>query len=621
MSHGRIGRVLGVAGFVGIMVLPFAAPTTSSADTTPSGLAKASSLSLSLSPQALAVLAIPPQLQSALNALPCGAGTALGSALTQTTTVALDAASNDGTLNSVASDLITGEATSEALHIDLQGIDKVVNGVFGILNGDLSCITGESPTGLPNLPANVTSLLGTLQGQLGTITAPLTPILGQLSANQNINQVLHVVLDQEPATRDLLNLTAPLINKLELGPFDAVAVSQAGAQKWGVATGPQLEAHNTTTNLGIGQNLPLGQLGNISGTVSSLVSTLQGDLSALTGANTALSGLTGGGTPTSAAITSVCTTVAGLLQQVNCSSLPISSDPTGAVGSLTALTPQLSSLQTSLQNLLNGLPGLQNVLGQLPASLNLANLIQTAGDTSSVLTQPKNGGVHSLATTSLLDLKVLQLLSNDIPGLPAAPLLELKGVSSSAEALVNGTDTSAPTGTVSLGELDVLGTAIKLTGLGTGQTITVPTPVGDLTVRIAIGQPQTINNTPARKTIQASALTVQLINGDANGNNPITLLGVKSDPTILDLSVAGTQVDDAMTPVASQVSTQAACTTCNQPSTGMLGPIGFAGVGLLGLASAGLRFASRRSRRAASGAADPSNSEPAGSEPESLSID
>lgn len=621
MSHGRIGRVLGVAGLVGIMVLPFAAPTTSSADTTPSGLAKASSLSLSLSPQALAVLAIPPQLQSALNALPCGVGTALGSALTQTTTVALDAASNDGTLNTVAGDLITGEATSEALHIGLQGIDQVVSGVQGILNGDLSCLTGGSPTGLPDLPANITSLLGTLQGQLGSVTAPLTPILGQLNANLNINQVLHVLLDQAPASSDLLNLTAPLINNLQLGPFDAVAVSQAGAQKYGIATGPQLEAHNTTTNLGIGENLPLGQLGNVSGTLSSLVSTVQGDLSTLTGANSALGGLTGGGTPTSGALTSVCTTISGLLPQVNCSSLPISSNPTSALGSLTALTPQLSSLQTSLQNLLNGLPGLQNVLGQLPTSLNLANLIQTAGDTSSVLTQPKNGGVHSLATTSLLDLKVLQLLSNDIPGLPVAPLLELKGVSSSAEALVNGTDTSAPTGTVSLGELDVLGTAIKLTGLGTDQTITVPTPVGDLTVRIAIGQPQTINNTPARKTIQASALTVQLINGDANGNNPITLLGVKSDPTILDLSVAGTQVDDAMTPVASQVGTQAACTTCNTPPTGMLGPIGFAGVGLLGLASAGLRFASRRSRRAASGAADASNSEPAGSEPESLSID
>lgn len=619
MSHGRFGRVLGVAGLVGIMVLPFAAPTTSSADTTPSGLAKASSLSLSLSPQALAVLAIPAQLQSALNALPCGVGTALGSALTQTTTVALDAASNDGTLNSVANDLLTGEATSEAVHIGLQGIDQVLSGVNGILKGDLSCLTGGTGTSLPSLPTNVTDLIGTLQGQLGAITAPLAPYIGQLNGQLNINQVLHVLLDQQPQTKDLLDITAPLISTLQLGPYDATAVSQAGAQKYNVATGPQLEAHNTTTNLGIGQNIPLGGLGNIGGTLSSLVSTLQGDLSALTGANNTLSGLTGGGTPASSAVSTVCTTISGLLPQVNCSSLPINSNPTGALGSLTALTPQLSSLQTSLQNLLNGLPGLQNVLGQLPTSLNLADLIQTAGDTSSVLTQPKNGGVHSLATTSLLDLKVLQLLHNDIPGLPVAPLLELKGVSSSAEALVNGTDTSAPTGTVSLGELDVLGTAIKLTGLGTGQTITVPTPVGDVTVRIAIGQPQTINNTPQRKTIQASALTVQLINGDANGNNPITLLGVKEDPTILDLQVAGTQVDDAMTPVASQVSTQAACTTCNTPSTGMLGPIGFAGVGFLGLTAAGLRIAARRNRRAAAAAGI--DSEPAGSEPESLSID
>ena len=618
MSHGRVGRVLGVAGLVGIMVLPFAAPTTSSADSTPSGLAKASSLSLSLSPQALAALALPQQLLSALNVLPCGVGTALGNALTSTTTVALDAASNDGTLNNIAGDLLSGEATSEAVHIGLAGIDQVVSGVQGILNGDLSCLTGGAGA---NLPVNVSSLLSTLTGQLGNITAPLNGILGQLNANLNINQVLHVLLDQTPATSDVLNLTAPLINNLQLGPFDAVAVSQAGAQKYGVTTGPQLEAHNSTTNLGIGESLPLGSLGNITGTISSLTSTLQSDLSSLTGASNLLGGLTGS-TATGSALTSVCSTISGLLPSLNCSTLPVT-DPTAALSQLTSLTPQLGSLGTTLQNLLSGLPGLSNILSQLPTSLNLADLIQTAGDTSSVLTQPQNGGVHSIATTSFADLKVLQLLGNGIPGLfpngsPIQPLLELKGISSSAEALVNGIDSTAPNGTVSLGELDVLGHAIQLSSLGTGQTITIPTPLGDLTVVIAIGQPQTVNNSPNRKTIQASALTVQIINGDGNGNNPITLLGVKSDPTILDLEVAGTQVDDSMTPVPT---VQAATTsTAKLPSTGMMGPIGFVGVGALGLTAAGLRFASRR-RRVAGAAAPGSASELEGSEPEPLSLD
>lgn len=385
----------------------------------------------------------------------------------------------------------------------------------------------------------------------------------------------------------MLNLTTPLSN-VELGPFDAVAVSQAGAQKYSIPTGPQLEAHNTTTNLAIGNAIPLGSITNATGTITGLLTTIQNDLTSIQSQLTSLTG-----TPTSGVVSTVCTTVSSLLP-VNCSQLPISTDPSQAVSSLTS---QLTSVQTTLQNLLKGLPLLQNLLGALPSSLNLADLISTAGDTSSVLTQPHNSGVHSLATTSFADLKVLQLLSNALPQLgTTAPLIELKGISSSAEAFVNGVDTTAPSGTVSLGELDVLGHAIPLQGLGTSQTITIPTPLGDLSVVIGVGQPQTINNTPNRKTIQASALHVEIINGDGNGNNPITALGVQSDPTVVDLTVAGTQVDDAMTSQPVTAGVQATTTTLS--STGMVGPLGFAAVGLLALTSAGLRLVARRKRAA-----------------------
>ena len=617
MSHGRFGRTLGVAGLLGILVLPFAAPVTTSADTTPSGLAKASSLSLSLSPQALAAIAIPAQLQTALNALPCGVGTVLASALTQTTTVDLDASSNDGTLNSGATDLVSGEATSEALHIGLQGIDQVINGVKGLLNGDLSCLTGGASTGLP---LNVLSGLGTLQSQLGSLTGllngALNPLLGSLGASLNINQVLQTQLDQPPQSSALLNLTAPLIGNLVLGPFDAVAVSQAGAQKYGITTGPQLEAHNTTTNLAIGANIPLGlgSLGNIQTTLSQLLATVTGDSTSLGSATNLLGTLTGS-SPTSS-ISGVCGTLSGLLNSLNCSTLPISSDPTAALGTLNGLP--LGSLQSMLNNLMTGIPALQNILGMLPNSLNLANLIQTGGDTSSVLTQPKNGGVHSLATDTLADLKVLQLGSG-LPGIGStAPLLEVKLMSSSSEAFVNGTDTSAPTGTVSLGEVDVLGQALKLSGLGTNQSITVPTPLGDLTLVISVGTPQTINNTPDRKTVQASALTIELINGDAGGNSPITLLGGKGG-TVLSLQIAGTQVDDSMSAIPA--ASVAATSTTNLSPTGMVGPAGFVGVGALVVAAAGLRIASRRNRPVTGAAPSGSDAEPEGSEPESPSID
>lgn len=580
MTRRDVGRRLGLAGLTGALLIPALTPITSHADTTPSGLAKASSLSLSLSPQALAVLALPPQLQTALKALPCGVGTVAQSALTQTTSLALDNASNDGTLNSAANDLVSGEATSEAVNIGLNGIDQVVGAVNQILQGDLSCLTGSQTS----LPVNVSSLLNTLEGQLSNVTGTLNSTgLGSL----DINKTLHVSLDQVPQASDVLNLTTPLSN-VDLGPFDAVAVSQAGAQKYSIPTGPQLEAHNTTTNLAIGNSIPLGSVTNISGTITSLLSTIQSDLTSVTSSLTSLSG---GSTPTQV-VSTVCSTVSTLIPQVNCAQLPISTDPSQAVSSLTT---QLTSLQSTLQNLLTGLPSLQNLLGQLPSSLNLADLVSTAGDTSSVLTQPQHNGVHSIATTSFADLKVLQLLSNALPGLPNAPLIELKGISSSAEALVNGTDATPPSGTVSFGELDVLGHAIPLQGLGTSQTVTIPTPLGDLSVVVAIGQPQTINNTPQRKTIQASALHVQIINGDGNGNNPITALGVQSDPTVVDLAVAGTQVDDSMTAVQT---TSATVVNPTPKETGMVGPFGFAAVGLLALTSAGLRLAARRRRAA-----------------------
>ncbi|MBV8529341.1 MAG: hypothetical protein JOZ75_13605 [Candidatus Dormibacteraeota bacterium] len=543
---------------------------------------------MTLSPQALVNIALPPSLTSLLAQLPCNVGTVAANALTNTTTVSLDASSNDGVLNSGATDFVSGEATSEALGVDLQGIDGLVTGVENVLNGDLSCLTGNSSTALP---VNVQTLLTPLTSALQGVVTPLHSVLGQLSATVNINKSAHVTLDQNPLLMDLLDLSTPL-GDLNLGPYDAVAVSQAGAQKYGITTGPQLEAHNSTTNIAIGASLPLGSvssLGNLTDLFQNLTTTLQGDLSSIT-SQLGLLNPGGGALPTTSVVQTVCTTLGGLLggATTTCSTL------TPATG-VSALTPQLTALQGSLTSLLNGLPALQNVLGALPKSIDLLGLITTGGETSSVLTQPQNGGVHSIASTVIPDLKVLEVMGT--------PLLELKGLSSSAEAFVNGVDTSAPKGTVSFLELDILGHAIVIPGLGTNQTITVPTPLGDVTVVIGVGTPQTINNTPTRKTEAADALHVAVINGDANGKSPIALLG-GAGGTVVDVLVAGSQVDDAMTAVAAVPQTSVQATSTNLPSTGMVGPLGFAVVVVLGLAAAGLRFAARRSGRAAGSASD-----------------
>lgn len=592
MRHGRIGRTLGVSALLAFLALPVLAPVTSKADTTPSpsGSAKAAALQVSLSPQALINIALPQALTSLLAQLPCNVGTVAANALTSTTTVSLDASSNDGVLNSQATDFVSGEATSEALGIDLKGIDGLVSGIEKVLNGDLSCLTGNSTSALP---VNLTSALAPLTQALQGVVTPLHNLLGQLGATININKTLHVNLNDNPLTADLLDLTTPLGN-LNLGPYDAVAVDKAHAAADGITTGPQLEAHNSTTNISVGASLPLGSLtslGNLGDLFTNLTNLTKLDLSNVT-SQLGLLGGTGGALPTSSVVNTVCTTLGGLLgnSTANCASLA-ANPATGAP----ALTTPLTDLQGSLTKLLNGLPILQNVLGSLPKSIDLLGLIQTGGETSSVLTQPQNGGVHSIASTVIPELKVLEVMGT--------PLLELKGLSSSAEAFVNGVDTSAPKGTVSFLELDILGHAIVIPGLGTNQTITVPTPLGDITVVISVGTPQTINNTANRKTEAADALHVALINGDASGNHPVTLLG-GTGGTILDVLVAGSQVDDAMTAVAATPQSSVQATSTNLPSTGMVGPLGFAGVGVLGLAAAGLRFAARRSRRAAGSATD-----------------
>lgn len=591
MRHGRIGRTLGVTALLAFLALPVLAPVTSKADTapSPSGSAKAAALQVSLSPQALINIALPQALTSLLAQLPCNVGTVAANALTSTTTVSLDASSNDGVLNSQATDFVSGEATSEALGIDLKGIDGLIGGIEKVLNGDLSCLTGNSST----LPVNLTSALAPLTSALQGVVTPLHNLLGQLGATININKTLHVNLNDNPLTADLLDLTTPL-GDLNLGPYDAVAVDKAHAVADGITTGPQLEAHNSTTNISVGASLPLGSLtslGNLGDLFTNLTNLTKLDLSSVTN-QLGLLGGTGGALPTSSVVNTACTTLGGLLGNSTAGCAGLAANPsTGAP----ALTAPLTGLQSSLTSLLNGLPVLQNILGSLPKSIDLLGLIQTGGETSSVLTQPQNGGVHSIASTVIPELKVLEVMGT--------PLLELKGLSSSAEAFVNGVDTSAPKGTVSFLELDVLGHAIVIPGLGTNQTITVPTPLGDITVVISVGTPQTINNTASRKTEAADALHVALINGDASGKNPVTLLG-GTGGTILDVLVAGSQVDDAMTAVAATPQSSVQATSTSLPSTGMVGPLGFAAVGVLGLAAAGLRFAARRSRRAAGSATD-----------------
>ena len=568
-------------GLAGILLTQGSASVAShAAGTTPYGMAQASSISVTLSPQAIApALAA---VKSALQALPdaCGAVSLLGNAATSTTTVALDSATSTGTLTTAADDIAGGSATSSAVAISLAGVDQVLAGVQKVLGGDLSCLTAGLPTS--SLPASLQQGLTALQQQLPAVAAPLNSLLGQLGADVEINRTLKVSLDQQPQSSQVLALNNPLGPALELAPFDAVAVSRAGAQRWGVSTGPQLEAHNTTTRLDLGQSLGLTNTSAAAAGVSSLISSARQELGSVQSALAALSA--------SGSASSVCSnpTIALL---PGCSLIQNS----GATGAAQTLQASLDATQSTLQALVSRLTAVQTLLAGLPA-LDLNSIAHVDGATSSTLTQPEKGGVHSIATTSFAHLQLLGLVTASIPQLGAGagtPLLELTGVSSSAEAFVNGVDASAPTGTASLGQLSVLGKQVVDVGsLVPGSTVTqtVSTPAGDLTVVVNRGTPQTINNTPQRKTESAAALQVQLLNGDAAGGNQVAGLGAAGAGAVATMNVAAVQVDDALTPPTAQLVNAA------PPSTGILGPFGFAAAALLGLAGLGLRIASRQRR-------------------------
>ena len=581
MVGSRIAGAGGLVGLAGILLTQGAASVTShAAGTTPYGMAQASSIAVSLSPQAIA-----PALSavtSALQSLPdaCGAISALSNAATSTTSVALDSATATGTLTGTADDVASGGATSSAVAISLAGIDQVLSGVQKALSGDLSCVTAGLP--VSSLPAQLQQGLASLQQQLPAATAPLSAVLGQIGADVEINRTLKVALDQQPQSSQVLTVGNPLGPSLQLAPFDAVAVSRAGAEKWNVSTGPQLEAHNTTTRLDLGQSLGITSASAAATQLPDLISTATAELGSVQTALTALS--------QNSAASSVCAnpTVAAL---PGCSLIQ---NATGSQATQT-LEASLQATQSSLQALVARLTALKALLAGLP-SLDLNSIVHADGATSSTLTQPQNGGVHSIATTSFAHLQLLSLVSASVPQLGASagtPLIELTGVSSSAEAFVNGVDASPPTGTASLGQLSVLGKPVVDVGSllpGTNITQTVATPAGDLTVVINRGAPQTINNTVQRKTEGAAALQVQLINGDAQGNNQVAGLGARSGGPVANITVAAVQVDDSMTPPTADLVNAA------PPSTGLPGPFGFVGAGLLGLTGLALRLASRQRR-------------------------
>lgn len=569
------------------------APLSAGADapvTAPAGTATTASVSLEVAPAA--ILNVPSTLLSALSSLP--GGSTLTSAL-QKVTIDLDAASASGTLNSAMTDLTAAHAVSQVAQVNVTSLRALIAALQSVLDQ----VTGAASTVTALLPSTYGQQLNALTTQL---TAPISTLLGSLSG-LNLNRAGAADLAQGPvADRGNAIDLAPAGLNLQLGPLTAIATDQAHLAAAGV-TSPQAAAQNST------EALSLGPVLNLSGLVNNtLLTTLIAQVNAeITGALQTVAAA-----PQSSTVTTIISSLPAPLQG------PVSTAVSTAVGTATATTATVvTAINTdvaTLQALLAGLLNLQNVLGPLLGQVDLNQIVSTSGITSSSLVEPRNGAVHALASNTFADMKILTALSGALGGAGVAagtPLIEINGVNSVAEATVNGSDTSAPTGSSGFGSISVLGKPVIGSNppLTPGTSQTVPVPVGPYTLTLVVtaGVPQVINNTPGHKTVHVSALEVNLFNGAPDGTGGIPALGAAA-ARANTAAAAGTsssnlivsaQLSSSSVDVASQPG-QVQAISSVLPSTGAFGPRALlvaAVLAMLGLSARVVPTVAARARR------------------------
>lgn len=610
-----------MAGVAGLLMLPVSAGAANAA---PSGSASASTISLSVDPRAIVDVAslLPPSVLSTLSTLkdPTGLGLTgiLTQGLTQPDTLSLDSAIASATLNAAATDLTAASATSQPIATNLTEIPAALKNLGSLLN---SLVGGGL---LASLPADLQTQLAALTGPLSQVTAPITGLASNLVNGVAINTSLTQTLDGSHPHGG--SQTSPLVNfpnnplSGTLAPFTATAVDGAGASQNHIS-GAQAEADNTTTELSALSQLPLNPLSaqnvtTLLNAIQALETTLNQTIQAATAAVNAAPSAAGAAAQ---ALTSVLGPTAGsaigsITGPVQQAVIAGTQTVTQAVQSLEA---QLTTLTTLVTNL-NGLGGLLDALN----GLSLNNLVQTTGVTSKSLIQPQNGGVHGFATSTVADIQLLQLISPTLSTLTngmvksGTPLVEVKGANSSVDAFVDGHSAQPATTSTGLGEVDVLGGLIKLTGdqLLSGSTIpgTVTVPgIGTLTLSVTRGIAQNTNTSTTHRTSSVSALEITLSNTPANlptsGNgfshNASLASPILPGGTILQLDLAPTAVDvSTSAPTAKNPTTATVTSNPQLPKTGRFGPLALLVAAGLGGAGLGLRVVPailerRRTRR------------------------
>lgn len=408
-------------------------------------------------------------------------------------------------------------------------------------------------------------------------------------------------------------------------------------------------AGSTGAASGLLGGLPLG--GAVTGVLGSLTGGTgsSGLLGGVLGSNGLLAGLGG--------LTNSVPVVGGVLSGVTGSSsggsvLGILGTNGGLLSGLLGNGGLLGNL-TNLNGLLGGLLGPNGLLGGLlnGQNLGLNSLIKTAGVTSNSIVQPMGGGsFQSLASTKVASVQVLPLgdqilgdltsilgggtsggltsalngivgglnlgsltnlgpLSGLLGGaggtgaLSGLPLLEITGISSSAQAVI-GPNSGDPTGSSSLGAIKVLGIPVvnldQVLGMAVGTSKTIAIPATGISLIIDRGVPQIGMNTATSKSVSVAALNVRLVNDGSGLLGSLLSAGNTSKP-ITEVAVANSVASvSTSAPANTTVPAVAPINGPTPPSTGMFGPASFAAAGILAALALALqifpRLAARRGR-------------------------
>ena len=588
-------RLIATAGLVTAPLAAAAEP----APNLPTGDAQASAVQVSLAPSAL--LTALPAVNGVLHHALAGAGE--GTDLV----VRLAGAQAAGQLVAPTADLQQGHAESTALDLDLSPLNDQLTSLQGALDGALSTLhTLQLPTGGALSPGAVAPGGGLLSGVLGSspLGAALPPqlggllsgltqlqtLLGGISADGTPAAVLHGLAprlaetvraryhvpgfpDTPVADASLadINLPAGAPLQLRLAPFHARAVNSSLATVNHIDAA-QSSADNEISTLDLTPKLALPTSGELG----------------------ALSGLPG--------------IVTGLLGQP-------AGLPTGLISNLTQLSPLL------------GPDGLVGAL--LGGGIGLNSLVRATDVASSATVQPAGAGAEqALASTRVGDLQVLPLgasllrgIASNLPVDAAAgltqrlgsladlPLLDIKGVNSSAQAALGG-GAASPHGSAGFAEVDVLGVPVAgpgdALGIAPGTEKDVHLPGTGLALQISRGVPSVGFDTPLHRAVSVTGLDVRLV-GDGSG--PLgDLLGgslgtAAAGKPIVSVTLASSAAQIASAPATAVAATAApAVLTAAQgpisPSTGMFaGPVPLGVAAGLVLAALSLQLVPRLAAR------------------------